>query len=186
MNRSLLSLLVFLPALSAMASEDNALREEAKELVQQFAGQLKPALVSAMSEGGPVNAVSVCAEQAPAIAAGLSESSGWTVRRVSLKPRNSNTGEPDKWAQQILEEFDAANAAGANPATMAHAETVNGEFRFMKPQPVEGVCLACHGKTIAPPVARALARFYPDDRATGYELGDIRGAFYLTRPRAEM
>ncbi len=32
------------------------------------------------------------------------------------------------------------------------------------------------------PVKAKLAELYPDDRATGYKEGDIRGAFTLSKP----
>jgi hypothetical protein len=46
----------------------------------------------------------------------------------------------------------------------------------------EKPCLACHGKEIAPKVAARLAELYPEDAATGYSAGEIRGAFTLSRP----
>ena len=64
---------------------------------------------------------------------------------------------------------------------MAYAEIVDGRFRFMKAQGVEGVCLNCHAAEIKPEVEAALKQKYPDDRARGYTLGQIRGAFSLTR-----
>jgi hypothetical protein len=51
----------------------------------------------------------------------------------------------------------------------------------MKAIPTGGLCLQCHGKALAPPVAEKLAELYPGDKATGYEQGDLRGAFVITR-----
>jgi hypothetical protein len=69
---------------------------------------------------------------------------------------------------------------------MAYAERVeaNGTktFRFMKAIPTAELCLACHGKDLAPEVAAEIAESYPDDQATGFALGDIRGAFTLSKP----
>ncbi|MCB1124616.1 MAG: DUF3365 domain-containing protein, partial [Verrucomicrobiae bacterium] len=58
---------------------------------------------------------------------------------------------------------------------------VGREFRFMKAQAVEPLCLTCHGEKLAPDVTEALAKNYPGDAATGYQLGDIRGAFSLKK-----
>ncbi len=52
----------------------------------------------------------------------------------------------------------------------------------MKAIPTGGVCLSCHGQRISQPVEAKLERLYPNDRARGYELGDIRGAFTITQP----
>lgn len=171
---------VLLLAVHGVHAEEN-LGSEAQALVQQYVGQLKPALKSAMESGGPINAVSVCAERAPAIAQSLSASSGWDVRRVSLKPRNTGAAEPDAWARSILETFDARAAAGESPATLVHSEQTGNTFRFIKAQPVEPLCLVCHGESISPNVHAAIKRFYPDDVATGYKPGELRGAFYLTK-----
>ena len=51
----------------------------------------------------------------------------------------------------------------------------------MKAIPTGAVCLNCHGTKIAPEVSQALAGLYPEDRATGFNEGDIRGAFVVTR-----
>ena len=51
----------------------------------------------------------------------------------------------------------------------------------MKAIPTQPLCLACHGQEIAPPVAEKLAELYPGDKATGFEEGDLRGAFVVVR-----
>jgi hypothetical protein len=35
---------------------------------------------------------------------------------------------------------------------------------------------------LSPEVRAALAEQYPDDQATGFEVGDLRGAFIVTGP----
>jgi hypothetical protein len=46
------------------------------------------------------------------------------------------------------------------------------------------MCLTCHGeKAKIPPAVRAvLAREYPDDHATGFSVGDVRGAVSVRIP----
>jgi hypothetical protein len=40
------------------------------------------------------------------------------------------------------------------------------------------MCLSCHGdlNTISPEVKEVLKKEYPQDRATGYKINDLRGA----------
>jgi hypothetical protein len=45
---------------------------------------------------------------------------------------------------------------------MAYSEMVNGEFRFMKAQGVQGVCLSCHSKNIAKNIKSAIDKHYPN------------------------
>jgi hypothetical protein len=160
--------------------------EEAKGIVKEFATTLQGELQAAIKEGGPINAIAVCQDRAPAIAADLSERSGWEVGRTSLKTRNAADNTPDAWERKVLADFDARRAAGEDVQPMAYAEvveTADGKtFRFMKAIPTAEVCLACHGTAITPDLATAIDERYPDDMARGYGLGDVRGAFSLTKP----
>lgn len=173
----------------ALASADDPMTEEAKQIVREFAGQLLSELNSAMESGGPIEAIAVCKERAPAIAAELGESSGWEVGRTSLKTRNTLLNTPDAWEMQVLESFDTRLADGQPIDTLAQAEVVEDErgraFRFMKAIPTVELCLACHGEHIAEPVLEALDEHYPDDRARGFKVGDIRGAFTLSKPLSD-
>jgi hypothetical protein len=38
----------------------------------------------------------------------------------------------------------------------------------------------CHGSNIASPIAAKINKLYPNDKATGFKLGDLRGAFSIT------
>lgn len=184
MNRILLTvsllagwLIIGSPPISA--DDFPVLESEARKIVSRFAGELKPELKQALEEGGPVNAIEVCSKRAPEIAQRLSRQTDWTVKRVSLKPRNRETGTPDAWEKAVLETFDRRQSAGESPGDLEHAEMTGGDFRYMKAQGVEPLCLTCHGETLAPPVQEALQATYPEDTATGYSVGEIRGAFSL-------
>ena len=43
-------------------------------------------------------------------------------------------------------------------------------------------CLTCHGSSLAPDVAAQISDLYPQDRAVGFEAGDLRGVFWLEFP----
>jgi len=160
--------------------------QQAHAIVQQFATTLKGELQQAMKSGGPANAVGVCKEQAPAIAASLAEQTGWEVGRTSLKPRNAALNAPDAWEQRVMKQFEDRKAAGQPVAGMTYAEVVQGDsvstYRYMQAIPTAEVCLACHGSNIEPGLAESIDQAYPDDQARGYALGDIRGAFTLSKP----
>ncbi len=55
-------------------------------------------------------------------------------------------------------------------------------FRYMKAIPTAEPCLTCHGVNVAEPVKAKLAQLYPQDQATGFKAGDIRGAFTISKP----
>lgn len=159
---------------------------QAALLVQRFASTLQHELKTAMSEGGPANAVQVCRDVAPAIAGKLARESGWQVRRVSLRVRNPALGMPDAWEQARLKAFASEMQAGAS-MPLTHFEYVEEPAgraaRYMQAIPTKGMCLACHGAVEQQPAAlrAALEQHYPHDQATGYRAGQLRGAFSLKR-----
>lgn len=156
--------------------------QQASAIAQEFAGLLKPKLKAAMVAGGPTKAIEVCAAVAPAIADSLSEQSGWNVKRVSLKSRNASRAVPDEWERAVLIEFNRRNSAGEAAASISFGETVGDQYRYMQAQGVETMCLTCHGKGLSDEVQETLHQYYPDDWATGYSLGEVRGAISLSRP----
>ncbi len=146
--------------------------------------RLKAELQAAMAAGGPLAAIDTCHGKAMAVAVEQSESSGWDVGRTSLRVRNPDNA-PDAWERSVLESFEQRIAAGESPATLTAQKTVKvGDhhyFRYMKAIPTAEMCTMCHGKAIAPEVAAKIGELYPDDRATGFAPGELRGAFTLTR-----
>jgi len=168
-----------------MAGEIEKRSKESRIVVSDFMLQLKTELKAAMKEGGPSNAIQVCKNKAPQIAAEISEKQGWRVARTALKLRNP-LNEPDAWELKVMQEFEKRKASGEEIKTLEYAEIVtNGgkkQFRYMKAIPTGEVCLKCHGNDIDPNVAATLNNFYPHDQATGFKEGDIRGAFTITQP----
>lgn len=160
---------------------------EAQSIIKTFATSLQGELKAAVEQGGPTKAIRVCKDRAPAIAEDLSQKTGWQVGRVSLKTRNGALNAPDDWERAALLDFDQRKTAGEDVKTMSKAELVDAEggkrFRFAKPIPTQELCLACHGTQVSEEVTAALAESYPDDQARGYSLGDIRGAFSLSKPQ---
>lgn len=155
-------------------------------LADRFQQELQGELQAAMKASGPVGAIDVCHQAAPAIAAKLSQESGAQVRRIALKERNPNAL-PSGDLRQRLEQMAAApTAAGGKPAVMqwtsgAGADATAHYLRAipMKEQP----CAACHGATVAPAVQAKLAELYPADRAIGFKPGELRGAILISWPQ---
>lgn len=148
-------------------------------LADRFQAELRGRLEAAMAEGGPVGAIDVCAAEAPAIAQRLSSESGATVRRTALRHRNPAAA-PDPFEAATMEAWaDAPLEAPGKPKVRVRSD---GEgFRYMRAIPTQGQCLACHGapEAIAPDVKAAIDARYPQDRATGFAEGQMRGAFSI-------
>lgn len=156
----------------------------AKTAIQELASALQAELKSAIQDGGPVSAIEVCNTRAMPITQRVSDEQGLNVGRVSLKNRNPANA-PNAWETAVLEDFERQKAEGKDVGSLVWSDTVavdgGQEFRFMKAIPTGDVCLLCHGAQLAPGVSQALAELYPADRATGFAMGDIRGAFVVTR-----
>lgn len=167
---------------AAGADDEQILEAEAAALAAEFAGRLKPELQAALRDGGPVHAIGVCADQAPAIADALSAESGWLVRRVSLKARNASRAIPDRWETGVLQSMEQRRQSGEPAAALSYSESTPSHYRYMRAQVVEGVCLTCHGNALTAEVSKVLHEYYPDDTATAYNLGEVRGAISLSKP----
>ncbi|MBU3992444.1 MAG: DUF3365 domain-containing protein [Alphaproteobacteria bacterium] len=154
-------------------------------LADRFQADLQGQLQTAMKAGGPVGAIGVCQQAAPAIAANLSEESGAEVRRIALKERNP-AASPEGELRGRLEQLAAAPlTADGKPAVMQWTSGSGADARahFMRAIPMkEQPCAACHGTAIAPEVQARLAELYPADKATGFKPGDLRGAILVSWP----
>ena len=156
--------------------------EQSRQLANQLGSQLKAELTAAIAAGGPVAAINVCHTRAPQIAAQLSQESGAQVGRTALRVRNPANA-PDGTERQVLEQFSAELSSGkAQEAVFEIDRGGQVERRYMRAIPTDALCLTCHGQSLAPEVAAAIARDYPGDQATGFEQGQLRGAFVVTWP----
>jgi len=168
---------------------DASLVQSTRGIAGDLLGQLGQKLKSAMSTDGPVAAVSVCKESAPAIARQLSIANDAKVTRVGTRVRNQNMGIPNAWQKEALTQFEARLAQGEKAADIEYWQVAdNGhgksELRYAKAIAVQPQCLSCHGSAqdIAAPLAEKLRIEYPNDQATGYSVGQLRGAVVVTRP----
>ncbi len=161
-----------------------ALSKQSVAAIKGFAGELKKHLQDAMKSGGPANALNVCKTVAPSIAETHSKTSGLTIKRTALKVRNPENA-PDDYELKVLQQFVADIAAGKDAKTMKKAEIVEVDggkvFRFSKAIPTQKMCLRCHGENIAPELKARIDELYPEDKATGFKEGDLRGIFSISK-----
>ncbi len=183
MKKTLLAA-ALLAALPAIAQD---LLPEARKVAGSIPPKLLSVLAVEMDKGGPESAIGVCRDKAPQMAKAASEETGWAIRRVSLNNRNPKAV-PDAWERAVLEDFDRRAAAGEAPATLEKGELVTDggqkTYRYMKALPTAELCLKCHGPqaSLAPAVRAKLAELYPQDKAVGYSVGQVRGAITLKKP----
>ncbi len=169
-------ILLFLSLAGGMAApaQEPALRARAEAAKAELFTRLSGRLGEVMKARGPVAAIEVCRAEAPALAAAVAKEQGLRIGRTSWKLR-SPANRPPAWAAEPL---------AARPAAPWFQAPPEGGLRALLPIRLQKGCLACHGAAaeLAPGVAQALARHYPEDRATGFQEGELRGWFWVEVP----
>jgi hypothetical protein len=179
-NLYLLAITGLLATSVVHAENTDQLTNETRGAIKALGAELKSTLQAAMKSGGPLNAISVCKTDAPSLAEKVSAEKGMEVGRTSLKVRNELNA-PDPWELSVLEQFEHRKAEGEPVNMIEYSEVMqqngNTVFRYMKAIPTDDVCLMCHGDQLQENLSAELKRLYPNDQATGFKKGDIRGAF---------
>lgn len=133
--------------------------------------RLMAELGQAMGRGGPSQGIRVCKDRAPEIAATVSKEHDLKIGRTSFRLRNPSNA-PPTWAR------DAVARKVATP-TFFRAE--ENRLGALYPITLGKLCLTCHGprEELAEEVVAALSAHYPEDAATGFAEGDLRGWFWV-------
>lgn len=169
---------------SSAHAGDEPMLEEARKVATSLPPKMLATLQAEMDKSGPAGAIPVCKDMAPKMAGKVLQETGWKIKRVSLKARNDARATPDEWEKAALEDFDKRAAGGEPPAKLEKGEKIGNEYRYVKALPVQPLCLNCHGSAdqISAEVKAVLKEHYPNDRATGYSEGQIRGAISVRKP----
>jgi hypothetical protein len=160
----------------------SALRSDAKTFMES----LKSVLIKEIQTHGIVSAVSVCSDTAQLLTNNYGISKGIYIKRVSFKNRNP-MNVPDEFETKVLNMFEELHSKNQIKPETEYVELIeeNGisKVRYMKPILVQPECLNCHGaeEQISPQVKDVINKIYPDDKAKGYQMGDLRGAVSIQK-----
>jgi hypothetical protein len=138
--------------------------------------QLRSALIGALREGGPERAIEVCRVRAPEIAQ-LASTGGAVLGRTSHRLRNPENA-PEAWMSALLEEY-LADPDDTEPRAVRLAPD---EIGYVEPIRMKSLCMQCHGDRVEPAVKARLQALYPEDEATGFKRGELRGIFWVKLP----
>lgn len=166
---------------------DSATVQLARAVADSLGDELTGLLVAALEQGGPSQAIRVCSDSAQVRTLRYWKN-GIYIRRVSQRVRNVDDT-PDPAERELLERLAEMHRAATLPAELAEvvrAPDGTYQLQYMRPIMVRSGCLACHGDPAGfePGVRALLAKRYPEDRATGYAPGDLRGAVSVRVPLA--
>ncbi|MEE9553279.1 MAG: DUF3365 domain-containing protein [candidate division Zixibacteria bacterium] len=157
---------------------DSDLALTTRDMVDNFAGELKSELYSAIQDSGVVWAVRICSERAPEISAGYSSIPGWSISRVSERYRNP-VNAPDDFELEALKTLAARPANAGDEFYQWTEEDGQKSFRYVKAIKFKQTCRNCHGdkEEFSEELRAIIDEKYPDDMAHGYSLDEIRGIF---------
>ena len=164
---------------------DSASIALARAAADSLGSELMGLLRQAMDRGGPALAIQFCADSAQARTL-RHWKKGLYIRRVSERVRNADDT-PDAIERGLLQRLAGLKRDGRMPAEIIEVmRAADGtyELQYMRPILMQARCLPCHGDpgSLDPAVHAVLARRYPEDRATGYGVGDLRGAVSVRVP----
>lgn len=169
------------PLPSGESMPDTLVHQQAKKISQEAFAALSGALQKAMTEGGVITAIDVCKTQAIPLTNGVGEANQVEVKRIAVRYRNPENA-VNGAEMQLFEDWSTQIGRGEDPAAVVLHEGQNriwyGAIRLANP-----LCLQCHGepgKDIAEATLAQLRSAYPDDRATGFAMGDLRGAWKIS------
>jgi hypothetical protein len=149
------------------------------QLIVQFSSQaLLEKLQKSIEDQGLTGAVDFCKLEALAITDSLSLAFGVDIKRVSAKNRNSANA-PHGEDKKYLDQFENQGEL-AVPVLVQ----VKDKYTYFAPIRVAGaLCLNCHGmlnETMTSQQFEHIKESYPEDKAFGYSLGDLRGMWKIT------
>jgi hypothetical protein len=188
MRHALLAVSLAAAPLAVSAAESRAMSPEevpaalapavarGEAAMQELAQRLFARLNELLLQGGPVSAIRVCRSEAPAIAKEVGARHGVEIGRTSFRLRNPANA-PRGWAARHVE---AAAGKKAGEVKLAVVD-LGDRLGLLRPVGVMPACTRCHGAVdgIDQDVRAALASGYPEDRATGFAPGDLRGFVWV-------
>ena len=140
--------------------------------IDAFMGSLQPTLESLIqSDSTHVTAMGACSSMARGMIDDYNKQiTGVKLRRTALKYR-SPKNKPDTADRMVMDTFISSKKF--KPLVV----DVGNQYRVYKPLKVKNSCLLCHGarNDISPELVKMIDRTYPKDKATGFELGELRG-----------
>lgn len=156
-------------------TEKNEYLDLGNTLSDQLQKELLENVSKAIQQGGTDYAVNFCNVKAIPITNSFSESYKIRAQRLSDKNRNPQN------AIQTQEEFSAWEKIKREKSHFVE-QNAKGDVYYYKPIAIKmPTCLQCHGtkENISESTLKILTEKYPNDKATGYQMNNMRGMWKL-------
>lgn len=159
----------------SMAKQEDLI-VKGKEIASATFVALSSELQNAMSDGGVENAVKYCNLKAMPITDSLAIKYNVEIRRTSDKIRNLS----NKASAQELKTIANYKKSLLEGKQLKHqVVSHNDEYTFYAPILINDMCLKCHGNKSDISSYDVITNLYPNDLATGYKSGQVRGIWSI-------
>lgn len=167
--------------------------EEAMAWGEEISTEAQNQLISTLQKGiadkGVPEAIEFCNVEALPILQDVSTKHNVTIKRASIAYRNP-ADKPSEYEAAILDAY-AYNAENDIKNEPNIQKLENGEVLLYTKaiQIPNSLCLNCHGKVgidISEETLGKIESLYPDDKAKGHKIGDLRGMWSIKIPKAEV
>ena len=136
-------------------------------------------LMGTIQKKGALEALTFCNEKAYSLTDSMSIAHNAEIKRVSDKPRNPQN-QASSLELEYINAFKEVIANGQEPDPIVRE--IDTEVQVYYPITTNTMCLQCHGKpseNIKPEILKSLAELYPNDKAIGYDVNQVRGIWSI-------
>ncbi len=137
--------------------------------------QLGKNLITAIQRGGTEEAIPFCSIKAIPLTDSMAVAAKAKIQRVTDRPRNP-LNSASKEEIRIIKKFQKLLSENKS-LTPVQLVSEGGKVHYF-PIVTNAMCLQCHGKPetdIQAVTLNKLKSYYPEDRAMGYGINEIRG-----------
>jgi len=187
MKKLLVSLMVVSALFAEATKEEQLAKKIALEASMQYQKDLQNAMEKVLYSKGPAAAIQFCSKHAYPITMRttlkLRRKLGvkLKLKRISFKYRDSADA-PNVLNVEPLKELQRQDPRHPQVVMRVYPNRID----VYEPIYVQKVCLKCHGSNLSGEVKKALSKYYENDKARGYHVGDFRGAVVVTIERRSL
>lgn len=167
----------------------NKAMEWGEEISKKAQEQLMGTLQTAIEDHDFPGAVEFCNVEALPILKEVGNKYGVTIRRASNSYRNP-ANQPNENEELLLEAYEYNEEKGIKNQSNVQKVSDGNLLLFTKAITIPGgLCLNCHGeprKEINEETLNKINQLYPEDKAKGHQIGDLRGMWSIAIPQKEV
>lgn len=156
------------------------IRSQGKAIAKAGFQALSTALVHAIETGGVPHALDFCNVKALPITDSVSMA--WNIKLARVSDKNRNPQNAANEQQQGIMEVMRKQIAASGSAHDTVIALNDRELAYYAPIIIAAPCLQCHGTPGVDVKAennQLIQKLYPNDKATGYALGELRGMWFI-------